>query len=381
MSQAIRLAWYRFRATFGHRWGGYLSVVLLVGLIGGVSMASIAAGRRTQSSYPTFLASTNPSQLTVAIANDSGTPSSYSAVLATRIAHLRDVRRVATLLTPAIVPLNPNGSPNLGGIQASFDQFVASPDGMFTAQDRVSLVGGRMADPKRIDEAMMTASGARRAGLHIGQVLPIGYYTKAQISSPAFGTPRIKPRLRVNVRLVGIVELNRQVVQDDVDRTSGFVIFTPALLRAASAASRRGQVTLAPGAPLLYGLRLDRGGSREVAAVEQAFASVAPPDTNYSFNVTSRVVAEVELAVKPESVALGTFGAIAALVALVIGTQAISRQIRYGQDDRQVLRALGAGPADTMADGLFGVLAEFAPHTARTCNNVRSGRKCDARRF
>ena len=84
MSQAIRLAWYRFRATFGHRWGGYLSVVLLVGLIGGVSMASIAAGRRTQSSYPTFLASTNPSQLTVAIANDSGAPSAYSPLWQTR---------------------------------------------------------------------------------------------------------------------------------------------------------------------------------------------------------------------------------------------------------------------------------------------------------
>jgi hypothetical protein len=61
MSQVLRVAWYRFRATFARRWGGYLSVVLLIGLVGGISMGSIAAGRRTQSSYPTFLASTNPS--------------------------------------------------------------------------------------------------------------------------------------------------------------------------------------------------------------------------------------------------------------------------------------------------------------------------------
>jgi hypothetical protein len=59
MSQVRRVAWYRFRVTFGRRWGGYLSVVLLIGLIGGIAMASTAAGRRTQSSYPTFLASTN----------------------------------------------------------------------------------------------------------------------------------------------------------------------------------------------------------------------------------------------------------------------------------------------------------------------------------
>ena len=62
MSQVLRLAWYRLRATFGRRWGGYLSVILLVALIGGVAMASIAAGRSTQSSYPRFLASTNPSE-------------------------------------------------------------------------------------------------------------------------------------------------------------------------------------------------------------------------------------------------------------------------------------------------------------------------------
>ena len=237
------------------------------------------------------------------------------------------------------------------------DQFVASPNSMFTGQDRVSVIAGRMVDPNRADEAVMTASGARTAGLRIGEVLPTGYYTGAQIASPGFGTPRIRPRLRLNVTLVGIVELNRQVVQDDVDRASGFVIFTPALIRAASALSPGGRLTLAPGAPVLYGLQLERGGTREVDEVEQAFVAIAPPDTSYTFNVTSRVVAEVELAVKPESVALGAFGAIAALVALAIGTQAISRQVRYDEEDRQVLRALGASPADMAADSLIGVLA------------------------
>ncbi len=61
--------------------------------------------------------------------------------------------------------------------------------------------------------------------------------------------------------------------------------------------------------------------------------------------MTSRVVTEVELAVKPESVALGGFGALAAAVALVLGAQAISRQLRADDDDRRVLRAIGAGPA------------------------------------
>ena len=65
MNRILRVAWYRFRATFGRRWPGYLAIVLLIGLIGGTAMASIAAARRTQASFATFLASTNPSDLSV----------------------------------------------------------------------------------------------------------------------------------------------------------------------------------------------------------------------------------------------------------------------------------------------------------------------------
>jgi hypothetical protein len=64
----------------------------------------------------------------------------------------------------------------------------------------------------------------------------------------------------------------------------------------------------------------------------------------------------VELALRPESVALGGFGAIAALVCLVLGAQAISRQLRGADEDRRVMRALGAGPAATLGDGLVGAL-------------------------
>jgi FtsX-like permease family len=355
MRQVLGVAWYRFRATLGSRWRGYLSVVLLIGLLGGVAMASVAAGRRTQSSYPTFLASTNPSDLTVSIGSNSPDAGSFDAAVTTAIARLPDLRRVDSLVSPAVVPLAADGAPSLAGLQSSFLQFVGSPGGMFFNEDRATVVAGRMADPARADQAVMTESAAQQARLHIGQVLPLGYYTAAQIASPGFGTPRVRPRLRVNVRLVGIVVLNRQVVQDDVDRASGFVIFTPALIRAATAASPGGHLTLAPGAPVLYGMQLDHGG-RDVAAVERAFARVAPADSNYTFNAASRVVTEVEIAVKPESVAVGVFGAIAGLVALVIGILAISRQFRWESEDRQVLRALGAGPAAAVGGDLAGVL-------------------------
>jgi hypothetical protein len=49
-SHTLEVAWYRFRATLRRRLTTYLSAILLVGLTGGVAMASLAAARRTQSS-------------------------------------------------------------------------------------------------------------------------------------------------------------------------------------------------------------------------------------------------------------------------------------------------------------------------------------------
>ncbi len=47
---ALRVAGYRFRATLRRRWGGYLALALLVGLVGGVALGSLTAARRTYAS-------------------------------------------------------------------------------------------------------------------------------------------------------------------------------------------------------------------------------------------------------------------------------------------------------------------------------------------
>jgi hypothetical protein len=327
-------------------------MVVLIGLIGGVAMAAVETGRRSQSSYPTFLASTNPSDLTLSVGSTGSAPVTFNPASVATISRLPDVKRVAALISPAIVPLLADGAPDLSGGPTGNVQGVGSADGMWVDQDRVTVIEGRMASPDRAYEAVVTPAG----GMQVGQVVPMGYYTAAQIASKAFGTPRVAPALKVDLRVVGVVVLNRQVVEDDVDSSSGFLIYSPALVRAASAVSPGGRVTLAPGAPTLYGVQLDHGG-RDIAAVEQAFVNASRPGSAFLFNTTSRVVTEVELALKPESVAFGAFGVIAGLVALLVGVQAISRQLRWDDEDRRVLRALGAGPALTASDGLIGVLA------------------------
>ena len=112
----LPLAWYRFRTTFAHRWGSYLTLIFVVGLLGGLAMGSVAAARRTQSSFPTFLAGTNPSDLIAptAVYNPAvGSYVGYDPGIINVIAHLPHVRHVESWALLNVVPLGPNGAPLL----------------------------------------------------------------------------------------------------------------------------------------------------------------------------------------------------------------------------------------------------------------------------
>src|ERR1700735_3662871 len=164
----LTVAWYRFRATFGRRRGGYLAIVLLIGLLGGIARGSIAAARRTQSSYPAFLASTNASNLTMSTygVTSGSAANNYLPALTRKIAHLSGVKLVQSWVGVGVVPLKRNGAPNLSAPINT----VGSVNGLYFDEDRATPVVGRMADPRRIDEFVTTAAGASALRVHVGQV-------------------------------------------------------------------------------------------------------------------------------------------------------------------------------------------------------------------
>ena len=340
----LTVAWYRFGATFGRRWGGYLAIVLLVGLLGGIAMGSIAAARRTQSSYPAFLASTNASTLTMSTYGvmSNSPANNYLPALTRKITDLPGVKLVQSWVGVGVVPLKHNGAPNL----TEPINTVGSVNGLYFDEDRATPVVGRMADPRRSDEFVTTAAGASALRVHVGQDIPMGVYGATQFGEPGFGTPRVPPERKLDMRLVGIVVFNNQVIQDDADRYPTNVLFTPALTRPLLKSSAQGT---------WYAMQLAPGTA--IPALEEKLLHVLPSGSDANFSVTSITETKVERAVKPESIALGVFGAIAALAALAIGALTISRALRSDEEDLNVLRALGAGPGTTMVDGLIGVLA------------------------
>jgi len=347
MPRSASVARYRFRATFGRRRGGYLALALLIGLTGGIAMASIGAARRTQSSFPAFLASTNPTDLTLSTygVGPASPANTYSPELTNEIARLPGVRRVESWVGVFGIPLGPDGAPRLDTV--AHVNAVGSADGLYFNEDRATAVKGRMARPDRADEFVTTAIGARLLGLHVGQVVPMGFYGLAQAGMPGFGTAAVPPQIRMNMKLTGLVVFSNEVVEDDADRLPTNILFTPALTRPLLASgSTQGT---------WYGLQLVHG-VRDVPRVQQAIPGLLSPGAAGFYRVTSLGEAKVERAVKPEAIALSVFGAIAALAALLIAVQAIARQRRDGDEDLQVLRALGASPATTAVDGLIGVL-------------------------
>jgi hypothetical protein len=326
--------------------------VVLIALLGGLAMGAVAGARRTQSSFPAFLARTHGSDLEMVNAYYGligNTP--FDAGLAARISRLPHVAGVGddTGVDPNILPLVPIRTHLLPGEKPPV--LSGSLDGQWSKVDRVTLVSGRLADPNRADEVVMSASAAREAGMHIGSVLPMGFCSNAQNNCTANGTGASAPRVKADLKLVGIVVFNTEIVADDINALGDNpVLLSPALMR---------KLVPCCAAYTFTFVRVE-GGNRNVPAVMSEIRRADPKlgvgPIGAGIGRTSVEVAKAERAITPESIALGVFGAIAALAALLIAAQLIGRQIRVGADERAVLRALGAGPATTVGDGVVGVI-------------------------
>ncbi len=353
-SATLRAAIYRFRATLGHRWGEYLTLVVLVGLLGGVALGSIAGARRTQQSYATYLAKTNPSDLQFFTTFDNpalGSPVGYSAKVDTAVSHLRSVRSDATVVgfdgnLAFVHGLRPHMEP---GEKPPSVEGVLS--GEYVEQDRAYLVAGRYANQNDPHEAVMNAQAAKEWGLHLGSAIQFGLNSDAQnvaLSAPT-GPSSLPPVKVATVTMVGLVVLPQDVDENDYSRLgSASILVTPALTR---------QVAVCCATYSYSALKLVGGGAH-VGAVEAQLTHHGLVLAQVGgFQTYAPSIAAADRAIRPVSVALAVFGALAGLSLLIVAIQVISRQIRRHTGEAATLRALGAGPAVTMADGSFGIVA------------------------
>jgi FtsX-like permease family/MacB-like periplasmic core domain len=329
-----RVAEYRWRPQLKTRWTGYLGLVVLIGLVGGLALAGVAAARATQSSFPTFLASTNPSTIDI----DNGT---WDPGILKQVRAFPDVKSLQTYVALNMVPIHPNGFPDFDNPFGDLEE-SGTLHKLFIDQDKITIVAGRMLDPDRPDEVVVNQFSADLLGFHVGEKVREGVFANDQFN--ADGQPTSPARQRMTLTVVGIGIFNDEVVQDDVDRITRMVV-SPALADKLAGCC---------GSYAWSGVQLKDGAAGVQPFLNRYFSKLPSSSLPY-IHVTSVIEEQAEQAVKPESLALGVFGLIAGMATLIIAAQSIGRQVRLSTIDRQVLRSLGADPADTILDGLPGI--------------------------
>jgi hypothetical protein len=353
MGPTASYAWYRLRATMRSELSYFLSVILLVGGVGGLALGAVEAARSTESSFTDFVASSHVPQLFVfdgVINPYIGLDSAYNPKLLRTLSHLPDVERVESTVELNMGPLNARGEPLPNA--ATTPTAEASVGGLDFNEDPITVTEGRMVDPHNPDEIVVDAASVKELGYRLGEEIPVGWVTNGQSSSGNFNPNQPIPvHQRALVKLVGITDGQATTLFQDQDNANGqsIMLFTPALTNKLLACCSNDMVSA---------LTL-RGGERHLSAVEAAVKSVLPKGLPFVYQESQSIITTANATLRPETIALAVFGGITGIAALLIAGQVISRRVRLRAPDLDIARALGADPPMCLWDGLLGSLGSL----------------------
>jgi hypothetical protein len=334
---ATRPAWFRFTSRRAGERVSLVALAVVLGVLGGVGMASIAGARATDNSYGALLARSNPSELSLSIAGPIST-SVFSKIPGITHVGVAD-------LTFGAIPLSAKGTPEFGSGNAVPE---AGLYGEFFTQDRVSVIQGHLANPDVANEFMTTALGERLMGWHVGDVVKMGLYSYSQLGSKGFGTAAVPPKRILYEHLVGTIVFDDSVVQDSVDQLPTYYVLTPAAAKGLTSGQQYVQ----------YNFELSP--SANAATVARAIIHAVPPGQTYTFYHLTETEGEVNRSVRPIALALGVFGALSLLAALLVGLQMVARRLSAQRRDEEIMRALGASRLELVLDAVLApVLATF----------------------
>lgn len=319
------------RGDLRGRWLGLVAVALLMGIAGGLGLASIAGARRTATLFERHLEASRAADVEI----DPGTldEGSDQAIRA-----LPGVEEASWWATISAYPLDDEGRLDEEYVGAlSF-----TTDGRYLDMDRVALEDGRLLDPEAEDEVLLNPAWADALGIGVGAEFPLGLFATDENGWP---TSR-RPDRQVMARVVGIMALNEDVTGEELDNTIPRMFVSPAF-------------DPPPDAPLAtyygfawYGLRLENGRADEDRVIEDWQAIAAEhnagnrdPNANWLSVVhrASDLQKKADRAVRPLVVAVGAFGLLLTFAAALLGAQALIRTVRVRREDLRIARILGLG--------------------------------------
>jgi ABC-type lipoprotein release transport system permease subunit len=327
----MRAACYLWRATGGRSWRAVVTVALIGGLLGAVALAALAGARRTASAYGRYLASINISD---AFVNVPGKPPGVPVT--------EPIRLISGLpgITSSAAYMGLNANPVVGGqIRDSFltNDVTGSFNGSYFRQDRMTVLAGRLPGLDATRQIALSPVIARMFGVWVGGRVTYQFYRQNPV------TFQDSPGRQVTFRVTAIVDIP-PVLIDQSDQQNGAVL-PPAATRQLLAYYEFAWV----GVQLAHGTAGIPDLQRHLATLARSvqrkiFQSSHQKVNGLSFAISRSDVtrSEVQQAIRPQTVALAVFGAIAAAAMLVLVGQGLVQLLSRSARDIPAVRALGA---------------------------------------
>jgi hypothetical protein len=319
---AVALA---FRTELRRRWRSWLAVAVLVAVVGGLVLAAAAAGRRTASAFPDYVADHGFDAL------------AFSAFPLPRIEHLTGVDGWSVIAGPA------NGAPRCScthPINPNDIGVAILPSGTFAPE---VLVSGHM--PSRPNQVIASYTLAEEEGLHLGSVITVPFYARSQEAAyDGDATPPPPRGPAVSFTVVGFDALETDFPTGGAPE---YYLFTPPSLRGELGASTFFQYG--------YFVRL-HGGASGLPRFEAAFQRLQSHGAIF-VQAEDVQISAVESSIHPQAVGWWILAGLSALIGLAVIGQTLVRQTSVEGEEYPTMAALGMGRRQLVALGVVRDLA------------------------
>jgi hypothetical protein len=314
--------WSRIDAV--RRWRSLAVLALLIAVAGGTVLTAVAGARRGESALERLAARTLPATVEVA----PFTPDFDWAAVS-------DLPEVEVMTKYVDADYRIEGIPpeNLSV------GFPPVDDELMRTIERPVVLSGRLADPDRVDEAVVTQRFVTTYGKGVGDTVtarmpsPEEALSGTEISGPPGSGPRVA------IRIVGVV---RSPWFTDGPISHGTLVPTPALQRTYDVFDQEAGYRAL--------LRL-KGGEAAVPAFREHLAA-ATGRSDILVEDRAEVLRHQQRAAEFEARWLFAFGAAAFLAAVVLIGQALTRHVAASLADLPMLRALGMARSQVVLGAL-----------------------------
>ncbi len=311
---------FALRAQARLRWRSWVAVTILISIVGGFVLASVAAGRRTDAAFPAF------------VAQHGFDAAVYAQRPVPAVIRLPDVAASATITGPlsgepvcrCTHPINP--------ANLSVEYLAAHRAAPF------ALVAGRLPNRTRSDEVLASFTLQQQNDVQVGSVIHLPLYAASQASllDGEGASPR-PTGPTVALRVVGIEA-------SEVDFPAGSapldeLLVTPAFRRTVMRHTANS---------VGYAIRL-RGGASELPQFDAEVSALKAPAGVANEDGAFR---SVEASIHGQTVGWWILALVAAIVGAAVLYQVLARQAAAERLEYSTMTALGADRRQLLSQGM-----------------------------